>query len=105
MGRVCPDVIEPLYAICTAEQVQLVAPSDHRMVRSRWGYLTMWWSAVYGILYEDLPTVRGLLQCVQVECDEVVEKVAFYLSAKDVDFAAENVQGMSVAARRSRARR
>jgi hypothetical protein len=37
---------------------------------------------------QDFPFIGGILKLVQVECDEVVEEKALYLSSKHVEFGA-----------------
>lgn len=61
----------------------------------------MGWPSIDGVLNQYLPSIRRLLQCVQVKCDQIVEKVTLHLTTEDVDLAAKYVQSMSVAARRS----
>ena len=83
-------------------QIKSVAPCDHCVVCScRWD-LAMRWSAVNCVLNQYLPPITRLLQRIQIECDEIVEKVAFDLASEDVKLAAQNVQGMSVASWRAR---
>lgn len=65
----------------------------------------MRWSAIDGVLNQNLPSVRGLLKRIQVECNQVIEEVAFHLPTEDVDLAAENVQRVAIATWRARARR
>ena len=69
------------------------------MIRPRGRDLPVRRAAIDGILDENFPAVGALLEGVEVEGDEVVEEVAFHLAAEDVDFAAEDVEGVTVAAR------
>ena len=64
----------------------------------------MRWSAIDGVLNQYLPPITCLLQRIQIECDEVVEKVAFDLATKNVKLATQDVQGVSVASWRARTR-
>jgi len=57
------------------------------------------WTAVYRVLYENLPAIGGLLKCVQIESDQIIEEVAFYLPAEDVDLTSEDIEGMTVSSR------
>lgn len=61
----------------------------------------MWWSAIDGVLYQNLPPVAGLLQSIEIESNEIIEEVAFHLTTKDVNLAPENVESMAIASRRS----
>ena len=102
MLRIRPDVVEPMYAISTAEKIQLIAPGDHGVVCSRWWDLAVRRSAIDGVLDQDFPPVRRLLKRVEVESYQIVEKVALDLSTKDVDLAAEDVECMAVSPWRPR---
>lgn len=62
----------------------------------------MRWSAVNCVLNQYLPPITCLLQRIQIECDEVVEKVAFDLATENVKLATQDVQGVSVASWRAR---
>lgn len=71
------------------------------MVCSRWWRLTLRWSAFKGILDEHFPTVVWRLQCVEVKGHEIVEKEALDLTTKYVNFRAENIQRVTISARRT----
>ncbi len=96
MERVRPDIVVPVYAVRAPKEIEAVIVGDDGVVCSRRWYLAVWWSAVNGILDENLPAVRCLLESIEVESDEIIEEVALDLTAEDVDLAAENVQGMTV---------
>jgi len=62
----------------------------------------MRWTAINRVLNQNFPPITCLLQGVQIECDEVIEKVALDLATKNVKLAPQDVQGMSVASWRAR---
>lgn len=80
-------------------QKESVVPRDDCMIRSRRRYLTVRGSAFYRVLNEDFPTIAGLLQSIQIECDQIIEEEALDLTTKDVYLRAEDVQGMTITAR------
>lgn len=41
-------------------------------------------SAINGVLYEDLPAVRSLLERIEIKSYQVIEKVTFYLASEDI---------------------
>ena len=47
---------------------------------------------------EDFPAITRLLEGIQVECDKVIEKVTFHLSAENKYLGSEDVQRMTVTA-------
>lgn len=116
-----PYIVEPRDTISTAKpgsslvschvsstsrlysQVEPVAPRDHGVISTRGWDLPVRWSAINRVLDENLPSVARLLQSIQIERNEVVEEVAFDLTTKDVEFATQDVQGVSVASGRTRA--
>lgn len=65
----------------------------------------MRWSAIDRVLNQDLPPITCLLQRIQIERNEIVEKVAFDLASKDIKLATQDVQGMAIASWRARTRR
>ena len=64
--------------------------------------LAVRWPSVDGVLNESLPAIAGLLQGVEIECDEVIEEETLDLATKDVDFGSDDVKGMAITARRAR---
>lgn len=62
----------------------------------------MRWSTVDSVLNQDFPSVTGLLESVQVKCDQIIEKVAFNLTTEDVELAPKNIESMSVSTGRPR---
>lgn len=83
-----PDIIEPLYPIRTSKQEQLVIETDNGMIRSRRGNLTCRRSTFVTVRDEHFPLVRRVLELVQVECNQIIEEEAFYLSSEYVEFGA-----------------
>ena len=77
-------------------QVELILPGDNTVIGSGGRYLAWWWSAIVTVEHQHLPLVRRFLESVQVEGDKIVEKVALYLAAKNVDFRADDVQRVAV---------
>lgn len=53
------------------------------------------------VLNEQLPLVRGVLQLVQIESNQVIEKETLHLTAKNVELRAEDVQCVTISARRT----
>ena len=91
-----------MHSISASEEIQSVTPGDHCVIRSRRRDGPMGWTSIDGVLDQNLPLVRRLLKGVQVECDQVVKEVALDLATEYVDFAAQNVQCMSISPWRSR---
>jgi hypothetical protein len=56
----------------------------------------MRWTPIDGVLYQDLPPVRCLLQCIEIERNEVVEEIALDLSSENVNFASKDIERMTV---------
>ena len=54
---------------------------------------------------QELPFVIRILELIEVECNQIVEKEAFDLSTEDVYPRAQDVQCMTVTSRRPCARR
>ena len=112
LGIVDPDIVEPSNPVrapkpiscqqsCDARllgyiQEHLVIMADHGVVgsgcRTR-AVLTVLFS---GRWHEKFPLVGRILQRVQIKGEEVIEEVAFYLSTENVDFGAQDVEGMAV---------
>lgn len=105
LWRVRPDIIEPIDAVCAAEEIELVAECNHSVISSGWWDLPVRWTAVYGVLNEDLPAIGGLLKRIQIESDQIIEEVALYLPAENVDLTSEDIEGMTVSSRWSWPRR
>lgn len=51
------------------------------------------------VLNKQLPLVGGVLQLVQIECDQVIKKETLHLTAKNVELRAENVECVTISAR------
>jgi hypothetical protein len=120
VGIVRPYIVKPGDTVSTAEpgpsqlsstclshdvlnsQVKPVAPCDHCVICSRWWDLTVRRSAVDRVLNQNFPPITCLLQRVQIERNQIIEKVAFDLTSEDVKLTTQDVQGMSVASWRAR---
>ena len=72
--------------------------SYHGVIRPRWRELPLRRARAVAAGNEHLPAVVGHLQLVQVKCREIIHKVAFHLATKDVNFRAQNIQGVAVSA-------
>lgn len=46
--------------------------------------------------YQELPLIPRILELIQVKSHQIIEKVAFNLSTKDVDLGAENIQSVAI---------
>lgn len=96
-----PDVVEPGNAIRAAEEVQLVVPGDDRVIRASRRGCDMGANLVVCVWQQNFPAACRGLQRVEVECDEVIKEEALDLATEDVDFGAEDVERVSVAAGRA----
>jgi hypothetical protein len=79
--------------------------ADKGVVGTSRGNITLWRSAFVTVLNKQLPLVSGVLQLVQIECNQVIEKETLHLTAKNVELGAENVECVTIPARRTRTRR
>lgn len=79
-------------------QIHLVVERNHRVVRSGWGHFAWIACATVVVQHEHLPSIIGHLQLVKVKCREIVHKDAFDLTAEDVDFGSQDVQGVAITA-------
>lgn len=79
-------------------QVESVGPGHDRVVGAGGRRAALRRDLVFGVWQQDLPAAGRGLQRVEVKGDEVVEEEAFNLATEDVDFGAQDVQCMSVAA-------
>jgi hypothetical protein len=93
---VSPDITEPGNTVCAAEKIQLLIPRYDRVVRTCWGNLSMWRAPVNGILDQCLPSVAGLLQCVKVKRDQIVEEEALNLTTENIYLGTNNVQRVAI---------
>ena len=84
-------------------QIELVVPRDHGVVGASLGRYALGRRLLLCVWQQHLPPTRRRLQRVEVKGDQVVEEEALDLTSEYVDLGAEDVQGMSVAARRTRA--
>lgn len=100
-----PHVVEPIDTVRASEQVELVIVGNHRVIRPSGRDLAGWWPAFMGASDQELPSVVRVLQRIQVKGDQIVEKVAFDLASKNVEFRPKNVQRVAVASRGPRAGR
>lgn len=83
---------------CCNLQEELVIPGDHRVIRPSRRRLSSRRTSIICIADQDLPAIACLLQRVEIESNQVIEKVVLDLSTENVYLRAEYIQCMSISA-------
>lgn len=66
------------------------------MIRPRRRHLAVSGRRVARILNQELPLIRRVLQGIQIESYQVIEKVSFDLASEDVDFRTQDIERMAI---------
>jgi hypothetical protein len=82
-------------------QIELVVPLNYSVIGSGRGHWPLLWASVSGVFYKDFPLIAWYLQRVEIKGDKIVEEMALDLSAKHVEFRSDDVQCVTIPARRA----
>ena len=78
-------------------QEKLVVVADNRMVCPCRRHFGTQGNIVARVLYQKFPLIRGILQGVEIEGYQIVEKVTLHLASENENLRAQDVESMAVA--------
>ena len=74
------------FVVYENSQIQLIRETDNGVVCSCWWYVPLWKTTILiAILNKQLPSTISILKGVEIESEQVVEKMTFHLSTEHVN--------------------